>query len=346
MTFVITNDPTSHYVPKLTPKRGSEEYIKLKKDITAAGILDRAYGYYALLATTDFLGFFFALYMLITSVHPLSTILSSMLLAYFSVHIGGLIHDAGHRSIFKSTFWNDVAGTLCAAVITFPYSTWKKQHNAHHANTNAQGEDPDLEIPFVFTEDEYKEAGGIIRFIRRYQMWLYYPLGSFVSITYRTKAFLYYAKHLDDPRIRIEAVIMAVGLVMWYLAPFVFFPFWKALGFFVIYNATAGFIMLSVFAPNHKGMPQIGKDTKISFLEQQIIVARNLRSNPLVEYVYLGLNYQIEHHLFPACPRNKLKKIRPYLLGIAEEHEIPYLEMGALESAIFILKDLNSVARA
>lgn len=344
MADVISDLPTSSYQCKLTPKQGQDIYIQLRKEVVEAGILKRSYGYYAALIATDLIGFFAAGYFVITLMNPLLLIGAIMSLAFFSVHIGGLIHDAGHRAIFASTRANELAGTLFSAIITFPFSTWKENHNAHHANTNVQGEDPDLEIPFVFTEDEYRNKGGLVRFIRRYQAWLYYPLGSLVSITYRTKAFVYYVKNLHNPRIAIEAGIMAVGVSMWFVAPFMFFPLWKAVLFFVLYNETAGFLMLNVFAPNHKGMPQLAPGTSMSFLEQQVVTSRNLHTNPLIDYVYLGLNNQIEHHLFPNCARNKLKLIRPYVQSICKEHGLDYISMGPLESNISILKDLHEVS--
>lgn len=345
MTYVISDKPESLYKAKLSPQEGQQAYIELRRQVMEAGILERSYRYYAFLIGSDFIGFSIALYFLIAFTHPLIVIAATVALAFFSVHIGGLIHDAGHRAIFRSKFSNEVAGIIFSAIITFPFSTWKYRHHAHHASTNVQDEDPDLDIPFVFTDDEYKNKGGLVRWIRKYQMWLYYPLGSLVSITYRTKAFMYYLQNIRKPRIMFETIVMALGVFCWYVAPFAFFPLWKALLFFVLYNETAGFIMLNVFAPNHKGMPQLEKNTTISFLEQQIITSRNLYNNPFVDYVYLGLNNQIEHHLFPNCPRNKLKLIRPYIVKLCEKHNIEYLEMGPLESNMFILKELNTVGK-
>ncbi len=346
MAIVISDKPSSLYRRKLSHAQATKEYLNLRKQVVEAGILERDYLFYSTTTLSDFLGFAFCVYMIVSLSNPVLVAGFSIILAFFTVHIGGLIHDAGHRAIFKSTTLNDIAGSIFAAVITFPFSTWKYKHNAHHASTNVQGEDPDLDIPFVFTEDEYKEKTGIIKFIRKYQMWLYYPLGSFVSITYRTKAFFYYVQHINNPKILVETVIMAIGITLWYVAPFVFFPFWKALLFFVLFNEAAGFFMLNIFAPNHKGMPQLEKKTTLSFLEQQIVTSRNLKGNDLVDYLYIGLNYQIEHHLFPNCPRSKLKKIRPYLIELCKKYDIEYLEMGPIESNIFILKELNAVSRS
>src|SRR5207253_9461069 len=94
------------------------------------------------------------------------------------------------------------------------------------------------------------------------------------------------------------------------------FPLAKVLVLFAVVHRTMGFYLSNVFAPNHKGMPQIAEGTEISFLEQQISTSRNITPGWLVDFVYFGLNYQIEHHLFPTCPRSKLKQITPYVLEI------------------------------
>jgi fatty acid desaturase len=107
-----------------------------------------------------------------------------------------------------------------------------------------------------------------------------------------------------------------------------------------------GFYLSNVFAPNHKGMPQIADGTAISFLELQITTSRNITPGWLVDLVYFGLNYQIEHHLFPTCPRSKLKQITPYVLEVCARTHLAYTQVGVVESNRIILRELNAIARA
>jgi hypothetical protein len=53
------------------------------------------------------------------------------------------------------------------------------------------------------------------------------------------------------------------------------------------------------FAPNHKGMPILSHDDDSDFPRRQVLTARNVRGGWLVDFPRGGLNYQIEHHLFP-----------------------------------------------
>src|SRR5690606_2107100 len=60
-----------------------------------------------------------------------------------------------------------------------------------------------------------------------------------------------------------------------------------------------GVYMGMSFAPNHKGMPLVPAEVKVDFLRRQVLMSRNVRGSRFLDVVMGGLNYQIEHHLFP-----------------------------------------------
>src|SRR5258708_9186938 len=66
--------------------------------------------------------------------------------------------------------------------------------------------------------------------------------------------------------------------------------------------------MGSAFAPNHKGMLVLSEHEKLDFFRRQVLTSRNVSGGPVVETLLGGLNYQIEHHLFPAMPRPSLRR--------------------------------------
>src|SRR5260370_7936011 len=77
---------------------------------------------------------------------------------------------------------------------------------------------------------------------------------------------------------------------------------WSALVVVLIHKGVGGAYMASVFAPNHKGMPQTDSVTRLDFVRTQVLTARNVRGHPLTDLWYGSLNYQIEHPLFPRMP--------------------------------------------
>ena len=87
--------------------------------------------------------------------------------------------------------------------------------------------------------------------------------------------------------------------------------------------------MGTIFAPNHKGMPLVAaEDPPLSYLHQQVVTARNVRGGIWAELWYGGLNYQIEHHLFPTMPRYCFRAARPLILAYCKRHGLPYHEVG------------------
>lgn len=344
MAIRIKNDAKLELRRTLTFSEGARVYAQLREEVTRAGILKRAYWYYAFLSIVDIGLFVFFVQQFIVQTNPLLVALSIIGIGFFTVRIGGLIHDAGHRAVFRSPRLNDLFGYMTSFFIAFPYTVWRIKHNAHHAHTNEEGEDPDVEVPISFTEEMFKRHTIVVKLIRRHQHWLYYVLGPLLSFTIRLKSFRYYATNMNV-RAAVEMTALVAGLAVWYVVPFVFFPVWKAVLFLLLVNGTAGFYMMNVFAPNHKGMPYLEKGTRFSFIEHQIMTARNLYGHWMTDYVYLGLNYQIEHHLFPDCPRYKLKKITPYVLAVCKKYGLTYTQASIIETNKIIYSELKKVAQ-
>lgn len=119
---------------------------------------------------------------------------------------------------------------------------------------------------------------------------------------------------------------------------------WQAMLFFIMQRALFGLYLGSVAAPNHKGMLVLDKDSQLDFLRQQVLTSRNVKAHPLTDFWYGGLNYQIEHHLFPTMPRNRLKEAQHIVKAYCEQHSIPYHETGVLQSYREILGYLHEVS--
>lgn len=136
---------------------------------------------------------------------------------------------------------------------------------------------------------------------------------------------------------------LRVTMGLWH-TPFAMFPLWKAGIAVLTYTFVAGFYLANVFAPNHKGMPQLKKGVEYSFFEQQVITARNVKCGVFLDYVLLGLNYQVEHHLFPNASRCQMKNLHVLTKKICKKYNIPLVEMDIIETNRFIIQELKAVA--
>jgi len=114
--------------------------------------------------------------------------------------------------------------------------------------------------------------------------------------------------------------------------------------FILVQQALFGLYMASVFAPNHKGMLVVGRDEVMDFLRLQVLTARNVRAHPITDFWYGGLNYQVEHHLFPSMARNQLREAQVIIRKFCEEQQISYYETGMVNSYVEILDYLHIVS--
>ena len=120
-----------------------------------------------------------------------------------------------------------------------------------------------------------------------------------------------------------------------------FLSTWHAVIFIIVHQAVFGLFVGSVFAPNHKGMLMLDENEKMDFFQRQVLTARNVKAHPFTDFWYGGLNYQIEHHLFPNMPRNNLKEAQKVVKDFCKEHSIPYHETGIAQSVKEILQFLH-----
>ncbi len=323
---------------------GARVYAELKKTVEEEGILDRDYGYYAKMAVFAFGGFFVSAYFIFITSSLWLVTLWGLVFTFFTIQVGGFFHDAGHRAIFKSIKWNNFVGHISSFFLVDSIDRWMFVHNQHHANTNEEGGDPDLEVPLhSFTTSRFMQEKGIAGLFKKYQVYTYYPFRCLIIITRRTASFIYLIQELNFKN-SWRLVSFIVGFVVWYVLPFIYFDAAKTAVVLLSVNIPLGFYLSSVFAPNHKGMPEIKKGMKLSFLEQQIITARNLKGGFLTELVFIGLNWQIEHHLFTMCPRNKMKLVTPHVKKICRKYGLEYTEVGIIATNRIILNELKQIA--
>ena len=336
----------SDSVEPITKRERDRDYLELKRRITQAGLLNRQYGYYAwkipsvvaMVATS-------VAVMILFSGTLWVQMLNAIFLALTFTNLGFLGHDSGHRQIFKKPRYNDW-GLLGVGFMTgMTPSWWQDKHNTHHRAPNQLEIDGDIEVSlFAFSQEQAMAMKGLGRLTARYQAFLFYPL---LMLTALSLLFGGIAYQIRKERMRYpvtEPVLVVAGLAAYLALIFFFLGPWYGAAFIAVHRALGGVYMGSVFAPNHKGMPMLDKDTELDFLHQQVLTARDVQGSPLADFWYGGLNYQIEHHLFPNMPRNNLKKSQPIVRSFLKEKGIPYHETGVWQSHKDILGFLHEVS--
>jgi fatty acid desaturase len=223
---------------------------------------------------------------------------------------------------------------------------WRDNHDAHHAHPNDLGADPNLDILLLAcTPDQALARPAWIQWIIRHQVALLLPIFSLEFFSMHHQSFEYRLQRRPG-LVRGEGRLLVAHFVVYFGALYLAFGLGGALVFALVHSAFTGLYLASIFAPNHKGMPLVDTSGGPSdFLRQQAETARNVRGGPLVDLIYGGLNYQIEHHLFPTMPRNNLSRVQPIVQAYCEAHGIAYCETSVVQSWREIVGHFSRVSR-
>jgi fatty acid desaturase len=279
-------------------------YAVLRAAVVEAGLLDRARAYYAWRTCVSF-GLLAAGIALALVVPPLLLLPVAVLIALGSVQVALVGHDAGHLAVFGGRRANDVLGSVCwslALGISFRY--WSDRHNRHHASPNHVAHDPDVQ-------------------------WDYGPIFvPFLAFTFRVEGLRYAVRRLRGPRRLAELALLGLGALGWLLPTLLLGWVWVAT--FVVTQILASLYLAFAVAPNHIGMPTWSARASLPFLEQQVLSSRNVAPSRLADFLFGGLNYQIEHHLFPTMPRNHFAAARALVKPFCAERGLPYHEFGVV----------------
>jgi fatty acid desaturase len=324
--------------------KNERDYAVLKRRIQDAGLLKKRPSYYALSITTNVLLWTLCLVFVFAVGTVWGQALGAVGLAIMSVQLGFQLHDSGHRQMFDSPGKNALVGLATADLLLgVSYGWWVQKHNRHHGNPNDVDLDPDIKVGAIAYNDEQAQARrGAGRLAAMYQAYLFFPLTTFLAWSMHVAGYSYLLKESSRYR-RLEAVLLVVHAVLYVGAMLYFLGPWSALMVVLIQKGIGGAYMASVFAPNHKGMPQTDAASRLDFVRTQVLTARNVRGHPLTDLWYGSLNYQIEHHLFPGMPRLNMRKAQPIIASFCRERGISYHETSFLQSYRELLAFLNEI---
>lgn len=322
----------------------ASDYRVLAGRISAARLLDRRPGSYIVRVVLTVAALAAAWAALFAVGDTWASLGIAPLLAFVFTQVAFLGHDAGHNQMFRSRRANRLVGLVSANLLTgLSFGWWVPKHNAHHAHPNVIGQDPDIgagAVALSFTTEIANSRRGAGRFLARNQAWLFFPLLLIEG------AGLHISGVQDVIRRRkrsaaTEAALLALhgafylATVLWVLSPV------RAVVFLIVQQGLFGFYLGCSFAPNHKGMPVLCEDSDLGFVRRQVLTARNVTGGRFVAFLFGGLNYQIEHHLFPAMPRRNLPRARKIVRAFCTEHDIAYGEdsiVGSYRQALRYLK--------
>jgi len=326
-------------------QRQLSDYTELSRRIKAAGLLERRHGWYLFRCLMLLGGFGVAFTLLFTLGHTWWQLLVAALFGVLITQAAFLSHDGAHRQVFASGVRNEwfarVVGNLFGGL---SYGWWMRKHSKHHANPNTIGKDEDIGTgAIVFDVADVAGRTGIVGWITARQGWLFFPMLTLEGLNLHASAVKTVFGRAEVKHRFLEGVLVGIRLigfpvlVLWALGP------GMGLAFMAVQLVVFGLYMGGSFAPSHKGMPMIQKDMSVDFLRRQVLTSRNILGGRPMMWVMGGLNYQVEHHLFPSMPSVNLHRARPIVRAYCAENDILYTEATLFESYGIVIAFLNRV---
>ncbi|MBL1280735.1 MAG: acyl-CoA desaturase [Fluviicola sp.] len=254
----------------------------------------------------------------------------------------GIMHDACHGALSKKRWVNDFIGDGVLLLAGGHPLNWKIQHNVlHHSYTNIDGYDEDIDPSGVMRFSPHQPVKPMFKY-QVYYAWFLYGLMTFSWATF--KDFLQMSRYdkkgllaaqgttykKEFPKLIIEKIIYHLVFIVLPIVLIDVAWYHVILGWFAM-HFLAGLILAIVFQPAHcvpsSDFPLPDKENKLKgdwALHQMETTADFAASNRVLSWYVGGLNYQIEHHLFPTMSHVHHRGISKIVEETAKEFNVPY----------------------
>jgi fatty acid desaturase len=260
--------------------------------------------------------------------------------AVFATSTAMLGHEGSHRSFSASPVRNQVLMYLAFPLFSGLSSLyWRNKHDRlHHGHPNVEGVDPDIKpFPFVSSRGDHEKCGqGEQWFQRNYQRWAFWPMSLLMCLGMRRASILYIVRfprqHGFTAAWWVETACTLAHYAAWLLVPSLI---WGPLVAFAVYSAIwalVGVALALVFAPAHIGLPIVVEPHHD--WQHQLETTRNLELPRVISVFFIGLDYQVEHHLFPKIPHQRLKAAAAITSQWCKRNGVPYQSVPYLTALV------------
>ncbi|KAK9279522.1 hypothetical protein L1049_013201 [Liquidambar formosana] len=349
---------TGYHLKDFTVSEVSKDYRRLYTEFSKMGLFENK-GHGALCST------FLVAFLLFVCVYGVLCCTSvwvhlgcACLMGFLWMQSAYMGHDSGHYQVMSSRAYNKLAQILTGNCLTgISIAWWKWTHNAHHLAVNSLDYDPDLQhIPFLAVSSHLfnsitscfygrkLEFDSLSRFLVSYQHWTFYPVMVFARINLYVQTFLLLFSKRPVPNRAMN--IMGI-LVFWTWFPLLVscLPNWPERLMFVL----ASFVVTSIqhiqFCLNHfSGDVYMGKPNGNDWFEKQTAGTVDISCSSWMDWFHGGLQFQLEHHLFPRLPRCQLRKISPLVKDLCKKHNLPYKSLSFWDANVATIRTLRTAA--
>ena len=265
--------------------------------------------------------------------------------AVCSTSIAMLGHEGSHRSFSRSPTRNALL-----VFLTFPLFSglgalyWRDKHDRrHHAHPNVEGLDPDIKpFPFASSRGDHETCSPGERWFQRvFQRWLFWPMATLMSIGMRRSSLLFLVRSRKRDRAWwLELACLVGHYTGWIVIPSFVWGAPAIIGLYLAMWGLVGVFLALIFAPAHMGLPIVAAPNHE--WQHQLATTRDLELPPAISFFFIGLDFQVEHHLFPRIPHHHLPLAARITRAWCQRHGLPHHRapyLTALGSAERFMRD-------
>jgi linoleoyl-CoA desaturase len=354
-------------IVRFAPKNGEGFYDTLKKNIdeffTENNMLQTGNSALRWKTVAMLSLFFVPNVLIITGVGAISPYLFFglwFLMGLGMIGIGCSVHhDSNHGSYSSNKSVNKIVGDVVNLVGGYDV-TWRIQHNIlHHTYTNIEGLDEDIEVGNLMRFSPHSKKYLLHRFQHIYA-WFLYGLLTLQWVTYKDYRLLFqYEKRdlLKKEKITLRNALIELSIykVIYYgyvlVLPIIFsgMPWQYVVAGFLLLHFTAGLGLSCIFQLAHVlessefPLPPDDRRMENSWAIHQLMTTCNFSPRSRIMYWFIGgLNYQVEHHLFPQISHVHYPRISKIVKQVAEQYGVPYKVMP---NFVFALREHGRMLR-
>jgi linoleoyl-CoA desaturase len=273
-----------------------------------------------------------------TSRNPTVRVLGIVISSFGCMGVGTNTHTSTHYGTSDKRWVNEALSYFGYPMfLGLSASYWWHKHVVlHHPAPNVVGVDSDADLLpwFAITADEVHASSGLRRFYyERLQFWLFPVALALNCFSIQMAGWKYLIRMLCHSKRRksaqrIDLSALVLHYVAWIGVPLLFWPLPAVAVFYILRTILLGYGMYAILAPGH--FPAEAQRTTdevrhgADFFAVQTAGTVSFRTGLLGRFLCSGLEYQVEHHLFPNISHVHYPEISVVVQGFCAEHGLPY----------------------
>jgi len=315
------------------------DFRRIRQELLRRGLFETDMRYYAKMFAWHALLLLSGLYLSLGFSSCTAHMAGASLIGVFWQQLAGIGHDLGHSGVTHN-FWTDhVVGSVLSSLMGLSVGWWKSDHNTHHVACNAIEHDPNIQhMPMLaitskifrrarFWDSYHHKWVGMddaARLLVSYQHLFFYPLMALGRWNLYVQGLIYLIMQNDKTHYRKTELAGIAVYFSWVFGVALSMPTLpQSVGWVMVSHAVAGILHVQIVLSHwsmhsYEGRAYTGPDDEWYITTMRTTM--NVKTHPLLDWVHICLQFQVEHHLFPRLPRHNLRIARDMVKEVVEKH--------------------------